>query len=96
MVIRQFSNEDIYGIINYCRDRQVQHFKYMGLDIDFRKDGEEILNPENKSILSKGSKIARDANSTDEYALREEQLANVIVEDPEGYERLITEGELGG
>lgn len=96
---RAFTAEEVCGIISACGTARVSHFKWDGLEVAFEKAHSEESKPTTPHPVDESTRIIAEKIATDtlvksEVEVKEEQLANMLIEDPLAYERNLMSGEL--
>jgi len=92
-----FTSDDICAIIKECGKSGVREFNFNGLKISY---GPATVAPAIEpvrvpyEIQEQTDSQAREAIERREVQLKDELLDSLIVEDPEGYEQLLKDGEL--
>ena len=93
----------ICDILKVCRRAGVQSLDFQELHVKFHADGEaklerspsDFVRASEMSAVSVSSPVGEDETLVkDEIRLREEQLSQLDMEDPAGYERLVLSGEM--
>lgn len=90
------SSKEVCDIVRTCEAAGVAHFSLGTLVIDFGKKAEAripVLAPE-AAISDAQTTIAKEALEQDELTIKQDQLAQMFVEDPARAEALLLAGEL--
>lgn len=89
--------EDICLIIKTCSSHAVKKISYKGLSIDFYTNvATPVIEPAfvSEELQQKQDSQAREALSSDELQVREEELSQLAIEDPVRYEKMLMSGDL--
>lgn len=98
-----FTADELCRIIDSCASRGVQSFSLGGLELTFGAEP-QFIQPELREVR-RGKKLSlapepdheqneKDAVEQDELRTKEEQVAMLILEDPQEFERQLADGEL--
>ena len=96
MTFMEVDSKDICRIIKLCADSGVSKLKISTLEVEFFGSG-VVTTSTGKKITERPREQARVEQEDIELAekrIREDQRENLILENPEEYERLIASGEL--
>lgn len=86
-------SSEICSIIKACGESEVSELKFGDLSIKFGRSASH-LNPEpvlDRSIEQEQTRIQDEVLVQDELMSREDELANMLVEDPVRYEEMLAE-----
>lgn len=92
---RHLNISEICGLIKACSEAEVKEITFGDLHISFASKAIEA--PTEQAIA--GTETPKNIEQEIEYqelAVKEDQLAHMLAEDPAGYERLRIAGELDG
>jgi hypothetical protein len=86
---------EICRIIKLCAKLGVTHFRAEGVELDFRSDNTPQENlSKTRDNPKKREEIEQLSLLRSEVDLKQEQLDNLLLEDPQAYEELETAGEV--
>lgn len=99
MAKNTLSSRDICDILEACAKSKVTSLQFGGLIVSFGTPAASTIPNEEKSnavttITEQHETSTRAAIEHDELVLREDQLANALVENPVLFEQMIKDGEL--
>jgi hypothetical protein len=96
--VKNLTVTEVCEIILCCAHNNVSHFSYFGLAFKLHPHENSVVRQNNCTIDdSDGVDFADEENSAlkvSELILRDEQVKNLIIEDPEAFEEMLARDEL--
>ena len=90
---KDLTTDQLFDIITMCCDRGVTEFAFGDLSLKF----DLTFSPSKKAPVSNTKKIESIKDQTlvtSEVELREDQMQQLLIDDPVSYEKLIAQGEI--
>lgn len=97
---KNLTSQEICAIIKECARQNVAEMTYGELHVKFQPLGERVemhLEPSMKRVRVPAKtleKIETEAIKTGELAVKDDDLAAMLIEDPAQYEKLVLQGDL--
>lgn len=89
-----FTTIDIIEVIQACGRNNVSSIKLQGVEITFSSTAPTIERPVSPEITRAQDRLDKANLLKDEDRLKDDQLTNMLVEDPGRYEEFLAQGEL--
>ena len=93
IVSKSLTVRELKAIISLCSNRGVSELKYGSLSLRFGDVVQNKTTARCSSVVAQ-NRIDEDTTDQNEFEVREEQLANLLVDNPAAYEKLLAQNEL--